>query len=37
MERTTMAILPWLVPLLISLVIITYWADTVLWLPRVMQ
>jgi TRAP-type C4-dicarboxylate transport system permease large subunit len=36
-ERTTMAILPWLVPLLISLAIITYWPATVLWLPRLMQ
>jgi tripartite ATP-independent transporter DctM subunit len=33
-ERTTMAILPWLVPLLISLVIITYVPAIALWLPR---
>jgi len=33
-ERTTMAILPWLVPLLISLVIITYLPSLVLWLPK---
>jgi TRAP-type C4-dicarboxylate transport system permease large subunit len=33
-ERTTMAILPWLVPLLGSLVIITYFPALVLWLPR---
>ena len=33
-ERTTMAILPWLVPLLVSLVIITYVPAIVLWLPR---
>jgi len=33
-ERTTMAILPWLVPLLIALVIITYVPALVLWLPR---
>ncbi|MCX7224731.1 MAG: TRAP transporter large permease [Burkholderiales bacterium] len=33
-ERTTMAILPWLVPLLGSLVIITYFPNVVLWLPR---
>ena len=33
-ERTTMAILPWLVPLLASLVIITYFPKLVLWLPR---
>ena len=33
-ERTTMAILPWLVPLLISLGIITYMPRLVLWLPH---
>ena len=33
-ERTTMAILPWLVPLLVSLVIITYVPKLVLWLPK---
>jgi TRAP-type C4-dicarboxylate transport system permease large subunit len=33
-ERTTIAILPWLVPLLISLVIITYVPKLVLWLPK---
>ena len=33
-ERTTMAILPWLVPLLGSLVIITYMPGLVLWLPK---
>jgi TRAP-type C4-dicarboxylate transport system permease large subunit len=33
-ERTTVAILPWLVPLLASLVIITYFPKLVLWLPR---
>ncbi|HZY15541.1 MAG TPA: TRAP transporter large permease [Ramlibacter sp.] len=33
-ERTTMAILPWLVPLLISLAFITYMPKTVLWLPK---
>jgi TRAP-type C4-dicarboxylate transport system permease large subunit len=32
-ERTTMAILPWLVPLLISLVIVTYIPSISLWLP----
>jgi TRAP-type C4-dicarboxylate transport system permease large subunit len=35
-ERTTMAILPWLVPLLVSLGIITYMPRLVLWLPRLM-
>jgi TRAP-type C4-dicarboxylate transport system permease large subunit len=33
-ERTTIAILPWLVPLLGSLVLITYWPAGVLWLPK---
>jgi TRAP-type C4-dicarboxylate transport system permease large subunit len=33
-ERTTMAILPWLVPLLVSLGIITYAPKLVLWLPK---
>ena len=36
-ERTTKAILPWLVPLLLSLGIITYWPATVLWLPQIMK
>jgi TRAP-type C4-dicarboxylate transport system permease large subunit len=33
-ERTTIAILPWLVPLLASLVFITYVPKAVLWLPK---
>ena len=33
-ERTTMAILPWLVPLLGSLALITYFPKMVLWLPK---
>jgi TRAP-type C4-dicarboxylate transport system permease large subunit len=33
-ERTTLAILPWLVPLLLSLAIITYIPAVVLWLPK---
>ena len=33
-ERTTIAILPWLVPLLASLAIITYMPKLVLWLPK---
>ena len=33
-ERTTMAILPWLVPLLLSLFVLTYIPQLVLWLPR---
>ncbi len=33
-ERTTMAILPWLVPLLLSLGILTYIPIISLWLPR---
>ncbi len=35
-ERTTAAILPWLAPLLISLVILTYVPAISLWLPRYM-
>src|ERR671917_332865 len=35
-ERTTMAILPWLVPLLLALVAITYIPELTLWLPRQM-
>ncbi|MEO7245878.1 MAG: TRAP transporter large permease [Rubrivivax sp.] len=35
-ERTTMAILPWLIPLLGSLVILTYVPAIALWLPRTM-
>jgi len=34
LERTTMAILPWLVPLLGSLILITYVPIVSLWLPR---
>ena len=33
-ERTTMAIVPWLVPLLASLIGITYFPQFVLWLPK---
>jgi len=33
-ERTTMAILPWLVPLLASLLLLTYVPSISLWLPR---
>jgi len=35
-ERTTMAILPWLIPLLGSLIILTYVPAIGLWLPRTM-
>jgi TRAP-type C4-dicarboxylate transport system permease large subunit len=35
-ERTTVAILPWLFPLLASLAIITYMPQLVLWLPRLL-
>lgn len=35
-ERTTVAILPWLVPLLLSLVLLTYVPSVGLWLPRAM-
>jgi len=33
LERTTMAILPWLVPLIGSLILITYVPAISLWLP----
>ena len=33
-EQTTMAILPWLVPLMIALGLITFVPDIVLWLPH---
>jgi TRAP-type C4-dicarboxylate transport system permease large subunit len=33
-ERTTVAILPWLVPLLASLIFITYVPQAVMWLPK---
>jgi TRAP-type C4-dicarboxylate transport system permease large subunit len=33
-ERTTIAILPWLIPLLGSLVLITYMPKAVMWLPK---
>jgi tripartite ATP-independent transporter DctM subunit len=35
LERTTMAILPWLIPLLLSLIAITLIPELTLWLPRV--
>ena len=33
-ERTTMAILPWLIPLLMSLLAIMLVPELTLWLPR---
>jgi TRAP-type C4-dicarboxylate transport system permease large subunit len=33
-ERTTMAILPWLIPLVMSLIAITMIPELTLWLPR---
>lgn len=35
-EKTTMAILPWLVPLLLSLILITYVPQIVMFLPHLM-
>jgi tripartite ATP-independent transporter DctM subunit len=35
-ERATMAILPWLVPLMVSLLAITLIPELTLWLPRTM-
>jgi TRAP-type C4-dicarboxylate transport system permease large subunit len=37
LERTTMAILPWLAPLLISLALVTYIPAISLWLPQIMK
>ena len=34
-ERTTMAIMPWFIPLLGSLTIITYFPSLFLWLPKI--
>ena len=36
LERTTMAILPWFIPLMMSLIAITLIPDLTLWLPRVL-
>ena len=36
-ERTTMAILPWLIPLLASLAFVTYVPSISLWLPNAMR
>jgi TRAP-type C4-dicarboxylate transport system permease large subunit len=36
-ERTTIATQPWLVPLLISLAILTYIPSIVLWLPKALH
>ena len=36
LERTTMAILPWLFPLLLSLIVLTYVPAISMWLPRMM-
>jgi TRAP-type C4-dicarboxylate transport system permease large subunit len=33
-ERTTMAILPWMVPLLLALALVTFIPSISLWLPR---
>jgi TRAP-type C4-dicarboxylate transport system permease large subunit len=36
-EKTTMAIVPWLIPLLLSLVLITYVPQIALWLPHLLM
>jgi tripartite ATP-independent transporter DctM subunit len=36
-EKTTMAIVPWLIPLLLSLILITYVPQVSLWLPRTLM
>jgi tripartite ATP-independent transporter DctM subunit len=33
-EATVRAVLPWMVPLLVTLAVITYWPQTTLWLPN---
>ncbi len=35
-ERTTIAILPWLIPLLLALILVTYIPGISLWLPRLL-
>ena len=35
-ERTVVAVAPWIVPLLVTLAIITYMPNLVLWLPRLL-
>jgi TRAP-type C4-dicarboxylate transport system permease large subunit len=36
-EKTTMAIVPWLIPLLFSLLLITYVPQISLWLPHTLM
>jgi TRAP-type C4-dicarboxylate transport system permease large subunit len=36
-EKTTMAIVPWLIPLLLSLALITYVPQIALWLPHLLM
>jgi tripartite ATP-independent transporter DctM subunit len=36
-ERTTMAILPWLLPLMAALLLITFIPDITLWLPHMLM
>jgi TRAP-type C4-dicarboxylate transport system permease large subunit len=36
-ERTIVAVMPWFIPLLVSLALITYVPELTLWLPRVAQ
>jgi TRAP-type C4-dicarboxylate transport system permease large subunit len=36
-ERTTMAILPWMIPLFAALIAITYIPEITLWLPRLLE
>jgi TRAP-type C4-dicarboxylate transport system permease large subunit len=36
-EKTTMAIVPWLIPLLLSLMLITYVPQISLWLPHMLM
>jgi len=36
-EKTTMAIVPWLIPLLLSLILITYVPQIAMWLPHALM
>ncbi|HKU87079.1 MAG TPA: TRAP transporter large permease [Casimicrobiaceae bacterium] len=36
-EKTTMAIVPWLIPLLLSLILITYVPQIAMWLPHLLM
>jgi TRAP-type C4-dicarboxylate transport system permease large subunit len=35
LDRTTKACAPFLIPLLVTLALVTYWPGMVMWLPRI--